>query len=61
MPGSGKTATVHEVITALQSDVDCNRLRQFQYVEVNGMRVTDASQVYPDILKVVLVCLTLVT
>ena len=52
VPGTGKTATVHEVIRSLQREVDQGDLPQFQFVEVNGMKLTEPSQAYVTFLKV---------
>jgi len=43
VPGTGKTATVREVIGSLQQD----KVPDFDYVEINGMKLSDPSQVYP--------------
>jgi origin recognition complex subunit 1 len=43
MPGTGKTATVHEVIKALRDDPT---LPRFRFVEINGMRLPDPFHVY---------------
>lgn len=52
VPGTGKTATVHEVIRCLQQAARANDLPPFQYVEVNGMKLTEPHQVYVQILQV---------
>ncbi|XP_032969099.1 origin recognition complex subunit 1 isoform X2 [Rhinolophus ferrumequinum] len=51
VPGTGKTATVHEVIHCLQQAVQANDVPPFQYVEVNGMKLTEPHQVYVQILQ----------
>lgn len=45
-PGTGKTATVREVISQLQHLVDLEELDDFTFVEINGMKVTDPHQAY---------------
>ncbi|RPA91008.1 P-loop containing nucleoside triphosphate hydrolase protein, partial [Choiromyces venosus 120613-1] len=45
-PGTGKTATVREVITQLQYLVALEELDDFTFVEINGMKVTDPHQAY---------------
>ncbi|OLL26363.1 Origin recognition complex subunit 1 [Neolecta irregularis DAH-3] len=45
-PGTGKTATVKEVIRSLQLKVEEEKLVEFSFVEINGMRVTDPNQTY---------------
>ena len=55
VPGTGKTATVREVVACLERARDDGDLPDFQYIEVNGMKVTEPQQIYPAILKVRLV------
>ena len=45
-PGTGKTATVREVVTQLQASVQAEELDDFIFVEINGMKVTDPHQAY---------------
>ncbi|KAG0138536.1 P-loop containing nucleoside triphosphate hydrolase protein [Tuber indicum] len=45
-PGTGKTATVREVISQLQYLVTLEELDDFTFVEINGMKVTDPHQAY---------------
>ncbi|XP_078526743.1 origin recognition complex subunit 1 [Lissotriton helveticus] len=51
VPGTGKTATVHEVIRCLQHAADDDDLPSFQYIEINGMKLTEPHQAYVQILK----------
>ncbi|XP_075472455.1 origin recognition complex subunit 1 isoform X2 [Ascaphus truei] len=52
VPGTGKTATVHEVIRCLQRAVEEEEeLPSFQYIEINGMKLTDPHQAYVQILR----------
>lgn len=51
VPGTGKTATVHEVIRCLQQAAQANNVPPFQYIEVNGMKLTEPHQVYVQILQ----------
>lgn len=51
VPGTGKTATVHDVIRVLQQSVDSGSLPPFTFVEVNGMKLTTPFQCYSHILK----------
>uniref|UniRef100_A0A8C3R1B6 Origin recognition complex subunit 1 n=1 Tax=Cyanoderma ruficeps TaxID=181631 RepID=A0A8C3R1B6_9PASS len=51
VPGTGKTATVHEVIRCLQQAAENDELPPFQFVEVNGMKLTDPHQAYVQILE----------
>ncbi|NXT02042.1 ORC1 protein, partial [Jacana jacana] len=52
VPGTGKTATVHEVIRCLQQAAENDDLPSFQFAEVNGMKLTDPHQAYVQILEV---------
>ncbi|EEC13090.1 Cdc6 protein, putative [Ixodes scapularis] len=51
VPGTGKTATVHDVIRVLHQSVDSGSLPPFTFVEVNGMKLTTPFQCYSHILK----------
>lgn len=46
VPGTGKTATVREVISSLHGSVLADELEDFIFVEINGMKVTDPHQSY---------------
>uniref|UniRef100_UPI00398F11C1 origin recognition complex subunit 1 isoform X2 n=1 Tax=Pristiophorus japonicus TaxID=55135 RepID=UPI00398F11C1 len=50
VPGTGKTATVHEVMRCLQHAAKQDNL-SFQFIEINGMKLTDPHQSYVQILK----------
>ena len=52
VPGTGKTATVHEVMRCLQQAAQDSDVPPFQYIEVNGMKLTEPHQVYVQILQV---------
>ena len=45
-PGTGKTATVKEVVTQLHAAVMAEELDDFIFVEINGLKVTDPHQSY---------------
>ncbi|RAL58103.1 hypothetical protein DID88_010383 [Monilinia fructigena] len=45
-PGTGKTATVREVVAQLNASVLADELDPFIFVEINGMKVTDPHQSY---------------
>ncbi|MCJ1314348.1 Origin recognition complex, subunit 1 [Agyrium rufum] len=45
-PGTGKTATVREVVARLNAAVQEEELDDFIFVEINGMKVTDPHQSY---------------
>ncbi|KAH7030798.1 P-loop containing nucleoside triphosphate hydrolase protein [Microdochium trichocladiopsis] len=45
-PGTGKTATVREVVSRLDEAVQAEELDDFIFVEINGMKITDPHQSY---------------
>ena len=45
-PGTGKTATVREVVAQLHASVAAEELNDFVFVEINGMRLTEPSHAY---------------
>ncbi|TVY45248.1 Origin recognition complex subunit [Lachnellula occidentalis] len=45
-PGTGKTATVREVVAQLNAASEAEELDYFTFVEINGMKVTDPHQSY---------------
>ncbi|KAL1022810.1 hypothetical protein UPYG_G00032600 [Umbra pygmaea] len=51
VPGTGKTATVHEVIRCLQHASDIDEIPTFRFIEINGMKMTDPHQAYVQILQ----------
>ncbi|XP_061681607.1 origin recognition complex subunit 1 isoform X3 [Syngnathoides biaculeatus] len=51
VPGTGKTATVHEVIHCLQNAANINEIPSFCFIEINGMKMTDPHQAYVQILE----------
>ena len=51
VPGTGKTATVREVMRAMEEEREAGRLNQFQFIDINGMRLTDPRQAYVAIYK----------
>uniref|UniRef100_A0AAX7U8N8 Origin recognition complex subunit 1 n=1 Tax=Astatotilapia calliptera TaxID=8154 RepID=A0AAX7U8N8_ASTCA len=51
VPGTGKTATVHEVIRCLQHAADMDEIPSFHFIEINGMKMTDPHQAYVQILQ----------
>lgn len=52
VPGTGKTATVHEVMRCLQHAAEVDQVPAFRFVEINGMKMTDPHQAYVQILQV---------
>lgn len=51
VPGTGKTATVHEVIRSLQQASDADDIPSFNFIEINGMKMTDPHQAYVQIVQ----------
>ncbi|KAI3369133.1 hypothetical protein L3Q82_026098, partial [Scortum barcoo] len=49
VPGTGKTATVHEVMRCLQHAADVDEIPPFHFIEINGMKMTDPHQAYVQI------------
>ncbi|CAB1101631.1 unnamed protein product [Ectocarpus sp. CCAP 1310/34] len=49
MPGTGKTATAHEVVRILKGQQARGLLPRFKLVELNGMRLTEPHQAYPQL------------
>ena len=52
VPGTGKTATVMEVISSLNQSVEDGFFEEFNYIEINGMKLTEPHQAYGSIWKV---------
>jgi len=53
VPGTGKTVTVHQVISFLREEYEAGDLPYFKFIEINGMRLTDPHQAYVQILEVI--------
>ncbi|XP_053715061.1 origin recognition complex subunit 1 isoform X2 [Synchiropus splendidus] len=51
VPGTGKTATVHEVMRCLQQASDLDQIPSFLFIEINGMKMTDPHQAYVQVLQ----------
>uniref|UniRef100_A0A3P8UJ62 Origin recognition complex subunit 1 n=1 Tax=Cynoglossus semilaevis TaxID=244447 RepID=A0A3P8UJ62_CYNSE len=51
VPGTGKTATVHEVMRCLQHAAEVDEIPSFTFIEINGMKMTDPHQAYVQILQ----------
>ncbi|XP_046823183.1 origin recognition complex subunit 1 [Vespa crabro] len=51
VPGTGKTATVNEVIRCLKRSVEKGKLDDFNFFEINGMKLTEPRQAYVQIWK----------
>ncbi|XP_002738319.1 uncharacterized protein LOC100376485 [Saccoglossus kowalevskii] len=51
VPGTGKTATVHEVLRTLEQATEEGMVPSFEFIEINGMKLTEPHQAYVQILK----------
>ncbi|XP_058461352.1 origin recognition complex subunit 1 [Malaya genurostris] len=51
VPGTGKTATTSAVIRALQALAKEEEIPKFEFVEINGMRLTEPRQAYVHIYR----------
>ena len=51
VPGTGKTATTTEVIRALKAEAENENLPEFEFVEINGMKLTEPRQAYVEICR----------
>ena len=49
VPGTGKTATVKSVLRALAEEVEKEQLPPFEFVEINGMRLSEPQQAYTEL------------
>ena len=52
VPGTGKTATVYQVIRYLTEEFNEGDLPYFRFIEINGMKLTDPHQAHVQILEV---------
>ncbi|KAL0122996.1 hypothetical protein PUN28_007563 [Cardiocondyla obscurior] len=51
VPGTGKTATVNEIVKCLKRSVEKGKLKYFDFIEINGMKLSEPRQAYVQILK----------
>lgn len=49
VPGTGKTATVREVVRLLQSSVSAGDVPAFTYIEVNALKLSEPRQVWVEV------------
>lgn len=49
VPGTGKTATTTAVIRALKKEAEKGEIPDFEFVEINGMRITEPRKAYVEI------------
>ncbi len=52
VPGTGKTATINEIARSLREAASEGQVPSFNFVELNGLRLTEPHQAYVTILKV---------
>ncbi|OLY81679.1 Origin recognition complex subunit 1 [Smittium mucronatum] len=51
VPGTGKTATVYEVIRMISLSCESGDLPNFEFIEINGMKLTEPQQLYVQLWK----------
>ncbi|KRT86686.1 AAA protein [Oryctes borbonicus] len=51
VPGTGKTATVTDVIRKLEEKSERGTVPSFQFININGMKLSEPRQTYVEILK----------
>lgn len=51
VPGTGKTATVTQAIRELKTNAENDEIPEFEFIEINGMRLTEPRQAYVQIYK----------
>lgn len=49
VPGTGKTATTTAVVRALKDEADKKQIPAFEFVEINGMKITEPRKAYVEI------------
>lgn len=56
VPGTGKTATVTAVVDKLQQKMKTKSVPKFEFISVNGMRLTEPRQTYVEVCNNVMFC-----
>ncbi|KAF5275085.1 hypothetical protein FQA39_LY07022 [Lamprigera yunnana] len=51
VPGTGKTATVSNVIEDLQELAESSKIPSYKYININGMQLSEPRQAYVEIIK----------
>lgn len=57
VPGTGKTATVHEVMRQLRGRAESGELPAFRFVEINALRLPSPQHAYVHLYRVTHLCL----
>jgi len=52
VPGTGKTASVLEVMRGMRGQIDAGELPHFQFVELNSLRLPSPQHVYTHLYEV---------
>lgn len=52
VPGTGKTATLHEVVRAMRAKTDAGQAPPFRYVEINALRLASPQHSYVHLYRV---------
>ena len=52
VPGTGKTATLHEVIHQMRAKTEANESAPFRYIEINALRLATPQHAYVQLYRV---------
>ncbi len=55
VPGTGKTATLHEVIRQMRAKIEAKELAPFRYIEINALRLATPQHAYVQLYRVSLI------
>ena len=58
VPGTGKTATLHEVIRQMRAKIEAKELAPFRYIEINALRLATPQHAYVQLYRVSLTCVS---
>ena len=52
VPGTGKTATLHEVMRQMRAQMEAGQAGSFRYVEINALRLASPQHAYVHLYRV---------
>ena len=52
VPGTGKTAMLHEVIRQMRAKTEANESAPFRYIEINALRLATPQHAYVQLYRV---------
>ena len=52
VPGTGKTATLHEVMRQMRTQMEAGQAGSFRYVEINALRLASPQHAYVHLYRV---------